>query len=425
LRRFRQTVLSGTMMTETPTSAIPAPAIHAHGSRLPAIHLQAGKHKRAAHGHPWIYSNEIQMDQSARSIPAGSLVRVLDAGGTVMGIAGFNPHTLIACRFLTRDPAVTIDSAFLAGRIRRAMAIRDRLYRRPWYRLIHAESDGLPALIVDRYGDVLVVQINGALMALHEAALIDALTSVVEPRAIILRNDSAARSQEGLPEEVRTVRGQIDGLIPVEENGARFFADLSAGQKTGWFFDQRDNRAFIADLCQGRRVIDFYTYSGGFGVLAAVRGASHVTLIDRSATSLAVARQAAEANQVSDRVEARKADAFDELERLVAAGERYDVVICDPPAFVKSRKDLAVGSRAYRRLTALAARLVAPEGILLVASCSHNMDPPLFHEEVSRGLGQAGRQGRILRFAGAGPDHPVHPLLPETQYLKAMVFALD
>lgn len=393
--------------------------------KLPTVRIQPGRHKRAQHGHPWIYSNEIDMDAAAKALPAGSIVRVTDAGGQPLGSATFNPHTLIACRMLSRDPGLVVDQAFFEARFRRALAIREDLYDRPWYRLVHAESDGLPALIVDRYGDTLVVQANNTAMDARIDMIVAALDAVLSPAVILLRNDSASRTFEGLAEEVRVAKGTIDGLTRIEENGATFFADLSSGQKTGWFFDQRDNRAFIADLARGRRAIDFYTYAGGFGVLAAQRGATHVTLVDRSAASLDIALKAAEANGVAAKVEARKGDAFTLLEEMGTKGETWDVVICDPPAFVKSRKDLGAGSRAYRKMTKAAAKLVAPGGYLLVASCSHNVEPALFHEEAARGLGEAGRTGRILRFAGAGPDHPVHPLLPETQYLKAMVFAVD
>ncbi|WP_044560170.1 class I SAM-dependent rRNA methyltransferase, partial [Azospirillum sp. B4] len=229
----------------------------------------------------------------------------------------------------------------------------------------------------------------------------------------------------GVGEEVRVPWGAFDGPSGWKENGATFFADPAGGQKTGWFYDQRDNRAFFANLAQGRSVIDFYSYCGGFGVLAATRGAARTVLVDRSAGALELAGKAAAANGVADKVELRKADAFAELERLVEAGETFDVVICDPPAFVKSKKDLANGSRAYRKLAKLGAQITAPGGILLVASCSHNMPPETFADLVAKGLGDARRQGRILRFAGAGPDHPVHPLLPESAYLKAEVFALD
>lgn len=393
--------------------------------KLPTLLFQAGRHKRVAGGHPWAYSNEIQMDAAAKALPKGGLVRLADAGGGVLGIATFNPHTLIAARVLTRDLSVTIDAGFFAERFRTAAALRDRMIGRPYYRLVHAEADGLPALIVDRYGDVLVVQANSAGMDRLLPQILDGLAAVFPGASVILRNDSAARTLEGVEEEVRVAVGAVDGPIKVEENGATFFADPAGGQKTGWFYDQRDHRAFVASLAQGRSVIDFYSYCGGFGVLAATRGAARTVLVDRSAGALELAGKAAAANGVADTVELRKADAFAELERLAEAGETFEVVICDPPAFVKSKKDLANGSRAYRKLAKLGAQITAPGGILLVASCSHNMPPELFAELVAKGLGDARRQGRILRFSGAGPDHPVHPLLPESAYLKAEVFALD
>ncbi|MBB6252543.1 class I SAM-dependent rRNA methyltransferase [Nitrospirillum iridis] len=393
--------------------------------KLPTLLFQAGRHKRVAGGHPWAYSNEIQMDAAAKALPKGGLVRLADAGGGVLGIATFNPHTLIAARVLTRDLSVTVDAGFFAERFRAAANLRDRLIGRPYYRLVHAEADGLPALIVDRYGDVLVVQANSAGMDRLLPQILEGLAAVFPGAAVILRNDSAARGLEGVEEEVRVAVGTVDGPLQLEENGATFFADPAGGQKTGWFYDQRDNRAFVANLAKGRSVIDFYSYCGGFGVLAATRGAARTVLVDRSAGALELAGKAAAANGVADRVELRKADAFAELERLAEAGETFEVVICDPPAFVKSKKDLANGTRAYAKLAKLGAQITAPGGILLVASCSHNMPADLFAEQVAKGLKDARRQGRILRFAGAGPDHPVHPLLPESAYLKAEVLALD
>ena len=393
--------------------------------KYPPIHLQAGRQRRVLHGHPWVYSNEVQMDTAAKAIPPGSPVRLLDPGGTPLGIATFNPHTLIAARMLSADPATVVDHAFLAGRLKRAVELRETLFDRPYYRVVHAEADGLPGLIVDRYGDVVTVQANSVFMDQRIDAILAAIDEVLAPRAVILRNDSTQRALEGLPEESRLVKGEIDGPIRLEENGATFFADPLGGQKTGWFYDQRDNRAFIAKLAKGKRAIDFFSYNGGFGVLCAVEGASSVVSVDRSQGALDNAIRAAEANGVADRFEARRADAFNELERLNAEGERFEVVIADPPAFVKSKKDLAVGCRAYRKMTRLAAKITAPGGFLLCASCSHNVDPPTFAEQVARGLHDAGRTGRILRSAGAGPDHPVHPHLPESAYLKAIVMQLD
>ncbi|HYG90521.1 MAG TPA: class I SAM-dependent rRNA methyltransferase [Azospirillum sp.] len=393
--------------------------------RYPTIRLHAGRQKRVQHGHPWVYSNEVQMDQPAKAVPPGSPVRLVDAGGTPLGIATFNPHTLIAARMLTPDPTVVIDRAFLAERLSRAIRLRERLYDRPFYRVVHAEADGMPGLIVDRYGDVVTVQANSVFMEQRIGDILGALDEVLNPAAVILRNDSTQRALEGLPEETRLAKGSLDGPLRLEENGNTFFADPLGGQKTGWFYDQRDNRAFIASLAKGARVIDFFSYNGGFAVTCATRGAASVVAVDRSQPALDNATRAAQANGVAGIFEARRAEAFNELERLANAGERFDVVIVDPPAFVKSKKDLAVGCRAYRKMTRLAARITAPGGFLLAASCSHNVDPPTFAEQVARGLVDAGRTGRILRSSGAGSDHPVHPHLPESAYLKAITLQLD
>ncbi len=387
--------------------------------------LQPGRHKRAEGGHPWVYSNEIQMNEAAKALPAGSLVTLRAAGGQPLGVATFNPHTLVSARFLDRHWDCKIDADFLASRLEAALAIRGRLYPEPYYRLIHAEADGLPGLVVDRFGDTLVCQLNTAGMMGLEGALIQAFDIVLHPQAIVFRNDSPARGMEGLEPETRVVRGALDGPIELLENGAVLFADLAGGQKTGWFYDQRDNRRFIKDLAQGARVLDLYCFAGGFAVEAALGGAREVLAIDRSEAALALASKAAERNGVADRCRFLRADVFDELQRLASQGERFDIVIADPPAFIKSRKDLGPGLRGYRKLARMSAAVVAKGGYLLAASCSHNASPEDFAEAVRRGVQDAGRTGRILRQAGAAPDHPVHPFLPESAYLKAEVLALD
>ncbi len=394
-------------------------------STRPTVSLAPGKHKRAEHGHPWIYSNEVVLDARTKAIAPGSLVTILTSDGRRLGVGLFNPAPLITVRLLDRDPGRRIDAAYLAARVKRALEIRTRLFAVPFYRLIHAEADGLPGVIIDRYGDALVCQLNTAGMAALEPALIDALNKVLAPRTILMRNDSPARETEGLKTEIRLVQGTIDGPFQVEENGCRFLADLSAGQKTGWFFDQRPNRAFIAAMAKGASVLDAYCYTGGFGITAASRGAAAVTLVDRSEAALATAMAAARLNGVEDRVTAVKSEAFEMLERLNTDKTTFDIVVLDPPAFVKSRKDLGPGSRAYRKLARLGAGLVAKGGTLLAASCSHNMATDLFTEAVGQGLVDAGRTGRILHTGFAGPDHPTHPSLPESAYLKALVLAVD
>jgi 23S rRNA (cytosine1962-C5)-methyltransferase len=391
----------------------------------PTIMLQPGRHRRAEAGHPWVYSNEVTMDAAAKALPPGTLVTLRSAGGDPLGVATFNPHTLVSARILERDVKRRVDEGFFVERFEHALALRRRLYAEPYYRLVHAEADGVPGLVADRYGEVLTLQLNTAGMARLETVVIAAAEAVTGPAAIVLRNDSAARALEGLDSELRLAKGEIAAPVELVENGARFLADPREGQKTGWFFDQRENRRFVASLAAGARVLDLYCYSGGFAVQAALGGADRVLALDRSEPALALAAASAALNGVGERCRFQRADAFGELARLVDAGERFGLVIADPPAFVKSKKDLGPGLRGYRKLARLAASLVAPDGVLFIASCSHNVEPPDFAEAVRRGLEDAGRSGRILRSAGAAPDHPVHPWLPESAYLKSAVLELD
>lgn len=394
-------------------------------AKIPMIRLQNGRDKRARFGHPWVYSNEIDMTPEVKALPAGSVVRLDAPSSEPLGVGLFNPRSLIAIRMLSRDPKAVIDQGFLADRLAKALALRDRLYAKPYYRLVHAEADGLPGLIIDRYGDVLVCQFNTAGMDRLREPLLAALDEVLSPKTVVLRNDSSARQQEGLSQGVEIAKGKLSSPLKLQENGATFFADLAEGQKTGWFYDQRENRAFMAGLSKGHRVLDVYAYAGGFAVQAALAGASEVMACDRSEQALALAQKAAEANKISNKFKTLKGEAFSELEKLQEAKERFGVVICDPPAFVKSQKDLATGAKGYRKIARLGANLVEPGGFLFVASCSHNMEPARFAEEVAKGVGAAGRTGRVIRSAGAAPDHPVHPLLPESAYLKAQVYQLD
>lgn len=391
----------------------------------PSLRLMPGGHRRWVMGHPWIYSNEIRMDGAAKALAPGTLVRLVAEHGEAIGLASFNPHTLIAARLISRAPEARIDAAFLAERLRRALALRERIVPTPFYRLVHAEADGLPGLVVDRYGDAVAIQANSAGMEHLTPLLLEALESVLAPAAVLLRNDSAARALEGLPQEVAWAKGDGPRWIELIENGARFPLELGHGQKTGWFFDQRENRAMVAALAAGARLLDLYCYGGGFSVQAALAGALEVVAIDRSEAALALAARAAEINGVAARCRFERGEAFDRLQRLRAAGERFDIVLADPPAFVKSRKELAQGAKGYRKLVRLAAPLVSAGGFLFIASCSHQVDAALFAEQVRRGLVDANRSGRILAATGAAKDHPVHPSLPESAYLKAQLLQLD
>lgn len=391
----------------------------------PVLSISPGRQKRVRAGHPWIFSNEIKMTPEAKALTPGSAVDVVDAAGSAVGTAIFNPHTLIAARMLTAHSFADIDAGWLAAKIARAAALRDRLFDKPFYRLIHAEADGLPGLIVDRYDDACVVQLNTAGMELLAAEIVAALQQIIAPAGIVLQRDSAARHLEGLPSATPEIIGNVASPSPLTENGVGFLADLSEGQKTGWFYDHRENRARVAALSNGQRVADVYSYLGGFGLQAAAAGAADVVCIDRSEPALDLATQAAAAAGLGDICRFEKSEAFAALEALSSAKEKFGVVIADPPAFVKSKKDLKPGARGYRKLTRLAAKVVAHEGILCVASCSHHMPMELYAEQVQRGVHDAGRTGRILHIGGAGPDHPAHPNLPESAYLKCLLLQLD
>jgi 23S rRNA (cytosine1962-C5)-methyltransferase len=394
-------------------------------NNYPQIRILPGRHKRVAGGHPWAFSNELDMTAEAKALAPGSLVVLASHSGEAIGVAGFNPHSLIVARLIDRKPKTEIDTGWLTDRLQRCLDLRGHLFDTPCYRLVHAEADGLPGLIVDRFADALSIQFNTALMERLREPVLEALEAVLSPAAIVLRNDSAVRKLEGLDIAVDVIKGDLTAPVEVAENGIRYLADLAGGQKTGWFFDQRDNRRFMASLSNGVRVLDVYSHTGGFAIAAALAAAESVTAVDKSAPALALAEQAAALNDCGGQCDFVKADAFNEMERLAAAGERYGVVIADPPAFVKSKKDLKAGIKAYRKMMRLATRLTAPGGYLFVASCSHHMTAELFDEQMRKTLADANRSARILRRAGAAPDHPTHPFLPESGYLKALTLQVD
>ncbi|PWS37468.1 RlmI/RlmK family 23S rRNA methyltransferase [Falsiroseomonas bella] len=390
----------------------------------PLLRLNPGADRRVKAGHPWAFSNEIVMTQAARALPAGCVVRLEGDDGVKHGAWHFNPHSLIAARFLDPDPAVPCDAGWFRTRLAACLALRQRLFDAPFYRLVHAEADGLPGLVVDRYGDALAVQANTAGMDRALPDILAALRELLDPRVVVARNDSAVRKLEGLEEGVALLHG-TDGTATVEEAGLAFPVDLLGGQKTGWFFDQRPNRLMVARLAKGCTVLDAFCHLGGFGLAAAQAGAAAVTLLDRSEHALDLAMQAATRAGFADRVTPLKAEALEHLERMAASGRRFDVVIADPPAFAKTRKDIPAALRGYAKLARLAATVTSPGGILFIASCSHHVGPADFAEAVAWGVHRAHRRGRILASVGAGPDHPVHPALPESAYLKGQLFALD
>ncbi|HYI83201.1 MAG TPA: class I SAM-dependent rRNA methyltransferase, partial [Acetobacteraceae bacterium] len=395
------------------------------GPDLPLLRLLPGRDRRLKAGHPWAFSNEITMTAAAKAVTPGAPVRLEGDDGARHGVWHFNPHSLIAARRLSRDPAAVIDVAWLRERLAGALALRERLYAAPFYRLVHAEADGLPGLVIDRYGDALAVQANTAGMDRLLPELLEASRGLLASRVVVARNDAAVRGLEGLPQEVRPLLGDAAEPVRAEEGGLGFTVDLLGGQKTGWFFDQRENRDRVARLAAGATVLDAFCHTGGFGLRCAAAGASRVVLLDRSAHALDLAARTAAENGLAARTETRRAEALEELERMGnAGGERFDIVVADPPAFAKSRRDQPVALKGYAKLARLAAALVAPGGFLFLASCSHHVAAGDFADAAIWGIGRARREGRILFGGGAGPDHPVHPMLPESAYLKAMLFQL-
>jgi 23S rRNA (cytosine1962-C5)-methyltransferase len=388
----------------------------------PIVRLKAKEGRRLRAGAPWAFSNEIVMAPAIKALKPGTVVNVEGDDGHPFGTGYFNPNSLIAIRLLDTRPDVKPDRAFFAERLSRAKALREALYDRPFYRLVHAEGDHLPGLTIDRFGDACTVQITTAGMEGLREPLLAALDKVLSPSDVILRADTPSRALEGLDSYVRAEKGAI-GRVAVEENAIRYFADLGSGQKTGWYYDQRDNRAFMAGLARDKSVLDAYCYAGGFALAAAKAGAREVIGLDSSQPALTLAEESARANGLNAKFV--KTDVFEELERLGNAKEKFGIVIADPPPFVKSRKDLEPGAKAYRKLARLSARLVAKGGFLMLASCSHNIAPDRFAAECALGIQRAERQARVIRQAGASPDHPVHPMLLESGYLKALVYALD
>ena len=403
-------------------TAIPAAPLDTPAER-PVLRLLPGRDRRVKGGHPWAFSNEIAVSPAVRALPPGTPVRLEGDDGVRHGTWLFNPHSLIAARFLSPHAEVVLDRRFFRNRLAECMALRDRLVGQPFYRMVHAEADGMPGLVIDRYGDAIALQANTAAMDRAIPLLVEALQELISPRVIVARNDAGVRKLEGLAEESRLLLGQ-DASALVREGGLEFSIDLLSGQKTGWFFDQRENRARVAALAEGGSVLDAFCHTGGFGLLAAAAGARSVTLLDRSEPALSLAMNTAARHGYGDIVSAQRGEALETLETMLSRGQRFDVVVADPPAFAKTRKDHPAAMRGYSKLARLAAGLVAPGGFLFMASCSHHVPVGDFTDAVAHGVSRTRRPARLLATTGAGLDHPVHPLLLESAYLKGLLLHL-
>lgn len=388
----------------------------------PILYLKKREEQRLLAGHVWIYSNEVDTQRSPlASFTAGQTVNIGRADGKLIGTAYVNPHSLICARLLSEIPDTKVDTAFFVKRISSALRLRQSLFDKPFYRLVHAEGDALPGLIIDRYGDVCVVQCNTAGMAVNETSIIDALNQLIKPRAIVFRNDSSSRTQEGLAEENRIIGdANLDDVL-IEENATQFSVPLMSGQKTGWFYDHRYNRRRAFAYVRDKTVLDVFCYLGGWAIEAAQHGAASVTAVDASQTAIDGVRKNAELNGLQAKVETQCGDAFDVLQLLKEQNRKFDVVIVDPPAFIKRKKDFDAGFSAYMRVNTLALSLLSENGVLISSSCSYHLS----HDDLRQTLLKASRKARrpiqLIEQGAQSPDHPVHPAIPETAYIKSLI----
>lgn len=389
------------------------------------LQLKKGADRRLRGGHLWVYSNEVDIAATPiATMTPGATVTVVDARGKALGVATVNPASLICARLYSRQADQALDAGLVTRRLQRALQLRERLYPEHCYRLAYGDGDALPGLVVDRFGDYLSVQLTTAGMDRRRDLVIDALSAVTRAKGIVLRNLGSFRHREHLPEAVEVIFGTVPDEVELVENDTRFVAPLRHGQKTGWFYDHRENRALLKRLVAGKTVLDVFSYIGGWGIQAAAAGASAVTCLDASTDALASVVANAARNSVADKVATVAGRAVEAMKQMQADGQRFDVVVLDPPAFIKRRKDQSQGEKAYHQINELGLNLLAPGGILVSASCSLHLPPDRLLDIVRSAGGHRGRRLQIIARLGQGPDHPVHPSIPETAYLKA-VFARD
>jgi 23S rRNA (cytosine1962-C5)-methyltransferase len=390
-------------------------------ARQPALRelrLKRGEDRRLSAGHLWVFSNEVDTDATPlTAFEPGELCRVVTDRDKFLGYAYVNPHALICARILGRDPEHLPGPAQIVQRLQVALSLRRALYEKPYCRLIFGESDALPGLVLDRFGDIVVGQIATAGMEAMKADIEQAVAKVLAPTAMLWKNDGGSRDLESLPHYVEAAFGNVPEIISVEEGGINFQVPVREGQKTGWFFDQAANRLALRKYAGGARVLDVFSYLGAWGLGALRAGATEVTCVDSSAAALEALQATAKANGLKPAT--IKGDAFDVLEDLYAQGRRFDVVVIDPPAFIKRRKDAAKGEAAYKRLNQLAMQLLDRDGILVSCSCSYHLEPGSLVNAIQRAARHVNRFVQIVEVGGQSPDHPIHPAIPETRYLKA------
>ena len=390
-----------------------------------SLRLKKGADRRLRSGHLWIYSNEVDVATTPlKTLSEGSEVVVEDATGKFVAMAVVNPASLICARLYSREKNSYLGQSLIVNRLKQALQFRESYFSKPFYRAFFGDSDLLPGLVVDRFGDYLSVQLTTAAIDQRRDDVIAALDEVFSPKGIVFRNQGPFRQMEGLPESVEVAAGDIPELVELEENNTRFLASVMTGQKTGWFYDHRINRQQLQKLSKDKTVLDVYSYVGGWGVQAAAAGANSVTCVDVSGDALDLAQQNAELNDYKGQFSCLQGKAIDIMKSLIDAGQTFDVVVLDPPAFIKRKKDQRQGEKAYHQANQLALRLLALGGTLISASCSMHLPQQILMDVVKTAAAHRQRQLQVFSMGGQGPDHPIHPAIPETNYLKA-IFARD
>jgi 23S rRNA (cytosine1962-C5)-methyltransferase len=389
-------------------------------SDLPILRLKTREDRRINAGHQWVFSNEVDIAVTPiTAFKPGAVVQVRSDRDKFLGFAYVNPATLICARVIGRDVAWPPGKGLFVHRLQVALSLRERVYAQPFYRLVYGESDGLPGLVIDRFGDIVVAQIGTAGMEAFKREIAEAVEQVLQPKAMLWKNDSGARELEGLDSYVQPAFGKVPKLVALEESGVQFQVPLFDGQKTGWFYDQAMNRRALLKYVQGKSVLDVFSYLGAWGLTAGKAGAAEVTCVDSSASALELVESAVKKNDLTVAIE--KGDAFKVMESMIDAGRKFDVVVIDPPAFIKRKKDIPKGEAAYRRLNQLAMQLLNRDGILVSCSCSYHMSGDALLGAIQKAARQTNRFVQVVEMGGQSPDHPIHPGIEETRYLKTFI----
>ncbi|UTA48109.1 class I SAM-dependent rRNA methyltransferase [Simiduia sp. 21SJ11W-1] len=390
---------------------------------LPVLQLKSQADRRLRKGHLWIYSNEVDVGATPlKALAAGDQVEVTSANGKSLGVATVNPANLICARLVSRDTRYPLDKSLLVHRVKQALALRESFFPAPYYRLVYGDSDLLPGLVVDRFGDVLVVQIASAGMERVRDDIVAAMVQVLKPAGVLLANEHSARELEQLPLYTEVAYGEVPAEVELTENHTRFLAPVRSGQKTGWFYDHRLNRARLQQFAPGKRVLDVFSYIGGWGLAAAQAGAREVVCVDASEAAMAGVAANAALNGFRERVSTLQGKAIAVMKQLIDQGEVFDIVVLDPPAFIKKRKDHKAGLAAYRHINELGMRLLGRDGLLVSGSCSMHLATGELELCIQGAARHLDRQAQLIARGSQGPDHPVHSAIAETEYLKALFY---